>query len=44
MRLRNLSTPWKIGLTIGIIILGIIVLGIVSLVGSGSINKRVVNL
>jgi len=44
MIMRNLSTPWKIGITIGIIIIGIIILGIVSLVGSGSINKRVVNL
>jgi len=44
MVLKNMSTPWKIGLTIGIIILGIITLGIVSLIGSGSINKRVVNL
>ncbi len=44
MKLRNLSTPWKIGITIGIIISGIIVLGAVSLLGAGSINKRVVNL
>ena len=44
MKLKNLSTPWKIGITIGIIISGIIVLGAVSLFGSGSINKRVVNL
>ena len=44
MRLRDLSTPWKIGITIGIIIAGIVVLAAVSLIGSGSINKRVVNL
>ncbi len=44
MKLKNLSTPWKIGITIGIIISGIITLGAVSLIGSGSINKRVVNL
>ena len=41
---RNLGTYWKIGITIGVIIVGILVLGVVSLFGSGSINKRVVNL
>jgi len=44
MILKNLSASWKIGLTIGTIIFGIVVLGVVSLIGSGSINKRVVNL
>ena len=44
MKMRDFSTPWKIGITIGIIIAGIIMLAAVSLIGSGSINKRVVNL
>ncbi len=44
MGFRDLSTPWKIGTTIAIIILGIIFLGFVSLRSSGDINKRVVNL
>ncbi len=44
MGFKNLSTPWKIGITIALIILGIIFLGFVSLRSSGNINKRVVNL
>ncbi len=44
MRFKNLSTSWKIGTTIAVIILGIIFLGFISLRSSGEINKRVVNL